>query len=158
MNDRRRTQRLVPLVSFNGVPAAAAVPTGAPEAGGGLQPALALVHMGREARPEVDDFLRRHRFAPRDEIALAKESQARWTIERDGRVTVSFIAENGVDHVTLPAEEGVRRWAALTLATGGTLAVWFLPEMPAYTSEAIGRRITPGGGEWWRLSVAYQPV
>ncbi|WP_143662674.1 hypothetical protein [Streptomyces sp. CB03238] len=148
----------MPLVSFNGVPAAAAVPTGAPEADGGLQPALALVHLGRESRAEVDAFLKRHRFAPRGDVAQAKDSQARWSIERDGRVVLSFIADNGVDHVALPAEEGVRRWAALTLATGGTLAVWFLPEMTAYTSQAIGRRIAPDGGEWWRLSAGYVPA
>jgi hypothetical protein len=106
----------------------------------------------------VDKFLSRHRFAPRGEVALAKDSQARWTVERDGRVVVSFIAEDGVDHVALPAEDGVRRWVALTLATGGTLAVWFLPEMSAYTSQAIGRRIAPDGGEWWRLSAGYVPA
>lgn len=157
-NQRRRAQRLVPAVSFNGVPATAAVPTGVPEADGGLQLALALVSTAQDSREEIDAFLKRHHFAPRDEVARAKGSQARWTIERDGRVVVSFLSDDGVAHVALPPEEGVHRWAALAVATGGTLAVWFLPEMSSFTPQAIGRRIDVGGGEWWRLSVGFVPA
>ncbi|WP_063729035.1 hypothetical protein [Streptomyces sp. RTd22] len=112
----------------------------------------------RDSREEINAFLKRHHFAPRDEVALAKDSQARWTIEPDGRVTVTFLADDGTAHIALAPDEGVRRWAALTLATGGTLAVWFLPEMTSIGTEDISRRITPGGGEWWRLSVGYVPA
>lgn len=154
----RKPQRLVDAVSMSGVPGLAAVPTGAPEAGGGLQPALALVSTRKDSREEIDAFLKRHHFAPRGEFARAKDSQARWTVERDGRVTVTFLADDGVAHVALPPLEGVRQWAALTLATGGTLAVWFLPEMTGFSAEDISRRITPGGGEWWCLSVGFVPA
>ncbi|MFD6934707.1 hypothetical protein ACFWAP_00930 [Streptomyces goshikiensis] len=145
-------------MSFNGVPVTAAVPTGAPRSDGGWDLALALVGTAQDRRDEVDAFLARHHFAPHDEVARAKDSQARWTIEKDGRVVVTFLAADGVAHVALPGEEGVRRWAALALATGGTLAVWLLPEMSGMGPEDISRRITPGGGEWWRLSVGFVPA
>lgn len=143
---------------MNGVPATAAVPTGVPEDGGGVQLALALVGTAQDSRTEIDAFLARHHFAPSGEVARAKDSQTRWTIERDGRVVVTFLADDEVAHVALPGEEGVRRWAALTLAIGGTLAVWFLPEMSGMGPEDISQRIAPGGGEWWRLSVGFVPA
>jgi hypothetical protein len=115
------------------------------------------VSTARDSREDVDAFLKRHHFAPRDEFALAKDSQARWTIEPDGRVTVTFLADDGTAHIALAPHEGVRRWAALTLAMGGTLAVWFLPEMASIGLEDISQRIT-GGGEWWRLSVGFVPA
>ncbi|MCZ0981790.1 hypothetical protein O1L60_30730 [Streptomyces diastatochromogenes] len=153
-----RKRKLVSAVSMNGIPVTAAVPTGAPEADGRLQPALALVSTAQDSRDEVDAFLKRHHFAPRDEFARAYDSQARWTIEPDGRVTVTFLADDGTAHIALAPHEGVRRWASLTLALGGTLAVWLLPEMTSIRPEGISRRITPGGGEWWRLSVGFVPA
>lgn len=158
MTAEGRQRRLVPPVSMNGIPAAAAVPSGAPGTDGSLQLALALVSTREDSREEVDAFLRRHHFAGRDEFALAKDSQARWTIEPDGRVTVTFLADDGTAHIALAPDEGVRRWAALALAYGGTLAVWFLPEMTSFLPEDISRRITPGGGEWWHLSVGFVPA
>lgn len=155
---RKKPLRLVSTVSINGVPATAAVPTGAPQKDGTLEPALALIGTAEDSREEIDAFLERHHFAPGGETARAAESQARWTIEQDGRVTVTFLADDGVARIALPLAEGVRRWVALTLATGGTLAVWFLPEMTSVLPEDISRRITPGGGEWWRLSVGFVPA
>ncbi|MFF7750391.1 hypothetical protein ACFZCP_14185 [Streptomyces sp. NPDC007971] len=143
---------------MNGIPATAAVPSGAPGADGSLELALALVGTAQDSREEIDAFLKRHHFAPRDEVARARDSQARWTIEPDGRITVTFLADDGTAHIALAPYEGVRRWAALALAHGGTLAVWFLPEMTSFLPEDISRRITPGGGEWWRLSVGYVPA
>ncbi|MEU0214997.1 hypothetical protein ABZ281_07675 [Streptomyces sp. NPDC006265] len=71
---------------------------------------------------------------------------------------MTFLADGGVDHVALPPSGPIRQWSSLTLVTGGTLAVWFLPEMEAFGPEDISRRITPGGGEWWRLSVGFVPA
>ncbi|MEW1675500.1 hypothetical protein AB0O47_19960 [Streptomyces noursei] len=143
---------------MNGIPATAAVPTGAPGVDGILELALALVGTAQDSRGEVDAFLKRHCFAPSDETARAKDSQARWTIEPDGRVTVTFLADDGTAHIALAPDENIRRWAALTLACGGTLAVWFLPEMTSFTPRDISQRISPGGGEWWRLSAGYVPA
>ncbi|MFC4507061.1 MULTISPECIES: hypothetical protein [Streptomyces] len=152
---RRREQRLVRVVAFNGIPATAAVPTGAPHTDGDVTIALALIGTEQDSREEIDAFLARHRFSRSTEIARAKDSQARWTIERDGRITVTFLADDEVAQVVLPSDEGFHRWAGLAIAGGGTLAVWFFPEMTSFGPEDISRRIAPTGGEWWRLSVGY---
>ncbi|MGD6750406.1 hypothetical protein [Streptomyces sp. BH105] len=120
--------------------------------------ALALVATADDSREEIDAFLEQHNFSAREVTARASDSQARWTIEPDGRVTVTFLSDSGIAQVVLPPAEGVRQWAALALGMGGTLAIWFLPEMHSHSAESIGRRVSQGGGEWWRLSVGYVPA
>ncbi|MET7363161.1 hypothetical protein ABZS76_32655 [Streptomyces sp. NPDC005562] len=137
-----------------GLPPVTAVPTGLPLAGGGVEFALALVGAADVRPGEIEEFAERFRFVPGDQTARAADSQARWTIERSGAVTVSFLAEDGASQLELPPDPAVRRWAALALGSGGTVALLLLPDMPSAEVSEIGRRIG-SGGRYWHLSVGY---
>ncbi|MFJ9719960.1 hypothetical protein ACIRPQ_29210 [Streptomyces sp. NPDC101213] len=138
----------------------AIVPTAAPT-GEGILPVLALA-VGPDAdRAELDTFLKRHRFVRRYDTARAADSQARWTYEADGRVLISFLAEDGAAQIVLPPHPNIHTWAALTRGTGGTLSLMVLPDMPPSQTllRDIGTRISPqGDGEYWHLSVGHIPA
>jgi hypothetical protein len=142
-----------------GIPAATAVPLLAPtDDEHGVLALLALVLHPEVHRAELDAFVARFRFVPRGQVALAADSQARWTLEPDGRVTVTFLAEDGTAALELPADPRMHAWAGMIRASGGTLSVMLLPGLPSSDADQVARRIGSTGGEYWHLSVGYLPA
>jgi len=73
-------------------------------------------------------------------------------------VTVTFLAEDGTAGLDLPADPRIQLWAAMIRSTGGTLSVMVLPGLPSADLDRVARRIGPGGGEYWHLSVGCLPA
>ncbi|MFI0742824.1 hypothetical protein ACH4PU_32785 [Streptomyces sp. NPDC021100] len=140
-----------------GVPPVTAVPLALPTTGG-LMAALALVVDKSVPRVEVVDFVARYRFATRDETARAIDSQARWSLETDGRVTFQLLCADGASRIALPSDPRIHQWAAVARLGGGTVSLMMLPGLPSTQTQAIARRLGPNGGEYWHLSVGCLPI
>ncbi|MGW0103350.1 hypothetical protein, partial [Nocardia sp. NPDC003354] len=119
---------------------------------GGLTPVLALAVPSTVPRSELDEFIERHGFVPRQQTARAHASRTRWVLEPDGRLTVRFNAEEKEARFEMPNEPEIQAWAAFAIARGGTVGVMVLPEMDAPTAAAVALRTGAGGGEYWLLS------
>ncbi|GGO58875.1 hypothetical protein [Streptomyces lasiicapitis] len=143
---------------YEGVPDCAAVPTALPTTDNGLLPALVLIPDPSIPGTEVRDFAARHCFVPRQETARAADSQARWTLEPDGRVTVTFLSDEGAARIVLPADDRLTQWTAIARLSGGTISVMLLPGLPGHDLQSIGRRLAPRGGDYWHLSVGCTPA
>lgn len=139
----------------DGVPAAYAVPTATPiHEAPGLLPVLALVVAPDVDQADVDRFLGRFHFVPGDQTARAGDSDARWTVERDGRVTVTFLDEIGASRIVIPADARFLRWGDVALrACQGTVAIMVFTGMTTPDLLEIGRRIS--AGHYWHLSSAF---
>ncbi|MFE5847775.1 hypothetical protein ACFQ7N_39755 [Streptomyces niveus] len=152
------SQRNVLGTVYDGIPApVTAIPTGFPTTEGSLLMALVLAVDEAADRADVDAFVERHRFVPRDQTSRAVDSQARWTRERDGRVSVTFLADDGVSSMLIPVGPEMDRWAALARTSGGTVAVMMTYGVPA-DLDVMRRHLGPQGGPYWHLSVGCVPV
>ncbi|KAB7839518.1 hypothetical protein FRZ00_21520 [Streptomyces mobaraensis] len=129
-----------------------AVPLALPTTGG-LMAVLALVADKGVPRAEVVDFVTRYGFATRDEAARAADSQARWLLEPDGRVTFQLLCADGASGIALPSDPRIHQWAAMARLGGGTVSLMMLPGLPSAETQAIARRLSPNGGNYWHLSV-----
>jgi hypothetical protein len=142
---------------YEGVPEVVAVPTGLPTTEG-LLAVLVLVLDKSVSCSEMEDFVTRYRFVPRQETARAADSQARWSLEPDGRVTFTFLCAEGASRIVLPADPRIHQWTALARLGGGSISVMVVPGLPSTDMPVIARRLTPGGGEYWHLSVGCLPA
>ncbi|WP_159048651.1 hypothetical protein [Streptomyces sp. NRRL F-4489] len=148
-------QTKIVYAAGNGVPEGVAFPTGTPSREGGLLMIMALAIAPEVPRDELNDFLKRHHFVPRTETARAADSQARWTLEKDSSVRLSFTSEEGLAQLVIPTYPSLRHWATMAVMYGGTVSLMVLPDMPSPDLNSVGRRISPGGtGEYWHLSMA----
>lgn len=141
-----------------GVPSGTVLPVGLPLADGTIAAALILVVDRCVPATEVSEFAVRHRFAGREETARAVDSQARWSLESDGRVNLQLLTEDGVSGLALAAHPRVRHWAALARSGGGTVRLMLLPGLASADLATIRRRLGPGGGDYWHLSVGFVPA
>ncbi|MFI5749088.1 hypothetical protein ACIBBE_24850 [Streptomyces sp. NPDC051644] len=118
---------------YEGVPDSTAVPTALPTTDG-LLPALVLVLNLGVTDTEIREFAARHRFVPGDETARAVNSQARWSLEPDGR---------------LADRHGVTVWAWASPYTGGWEIDWERSD-GAPTKEQVARELTddPAAGAY----------
>ncbi|WP_030894237.1 hypothetical protein [Streptomyces sp. NRRL F-5053] len=150
-------QRRYVQADQNGIPApVTALPLGFPTMEGTLLMGLVLAVDEAADRADLDAFVTRHRFVTRDQTARAADSQARWTYE-EGRVTVTFLAEDGVSSLQIPAGPEMDRWVALARMSGGTVSVMVTYGVPA-DIDALRRYLSPGGGPYWHLSVGCVPA
>lgn len=140
-----------------GVPPASAVPLALPTTDG-LVAALVLVVNEGVPRAEVVDFVTRYRFATREETARAADSQARWSLEPDGRVTFQFLCDDGASRIAFPSDPRIHQWTAVARLGGGTISLMVIPGLSTTDASAIARRLSPHGGEYWHLSVGCVPV
>ncbi|MFE3629399.1 hypothetical protein [Streptomyces goshikiensis] len=152
------SQRNVLGTVYDGIPApVTAIPTGFPTTEGSLVMALILCVDEAADRDEVNEFVERHHFVTRDEVSRAADSQARWTRENDGRVSVTFLADDGVSSLLLPHMPEMDRWAALARTSGGTVSVMVTYGVPA-ALEVLRRHLGSQGGPYWHLSVGCVPA
>lgn len=142
---------------YEGVPDCTAVPTALPTTDG-LLPALILIPDPGVTDAEVQDFTTRHRFAARDETARAADSQARWSLEPDGRVSVTFLSEDGAARIVLPADPRLQQWSAFARLSGGSVSVMLIPGLQSADLQTIGRHLARPGGEFWHISVGCIPA
>ncbi|WP_158854155.1 hypothetical protein [Streptomyces sp. NRRL F-5650] len=133
------------------IPAAIGLPI-ALDLSGGLTPVLALAIPSTVQRSELDEFIARHGFVPRQQTAQAHASRTRWALEPDGRLTVTFNTEERRARFQMPNEPEIQAWAAFAIARGGTVGIMILPEMDAPTAAAVALRTRMGSGEYWLLS------
>ncbi|MGW2181299.1 hypothetical protein ACWCXX_25005 [Streptomyces sp. NPDC001732] len=89
-------QRELGGILYEGTPPVTAVPTGLPTPEGVIAALVLVVHSGVH-QDAVEDFVTRYRLAPRGETARAADSQARWTLEPDGRVTIQLLCDEAVE-------------------------------------------------------------
>jgi hypothetical protein len=142
---------------YEGVPDSTAVPTALPTTEGPL-PALILIPNSGVSDAEVQEPTTRHRFAVRDETARAADSQARWSLEPDGRVTVTFLSEDGAARIVLPADHRLQQWTAFARLSGGSVSVMLIPGLESADLQTIGRHLAQPGGNYWHISVGCIPA
>ncbi|QKV98215.1 hypothetical protein HUT19_41575 (plasmid) [Streptomyces sp. NA02950] len=142
---------------YEGVPDSTAVPTGLPTMDGTL-PALILIPNADVTDAEVRDFTARHRFASREETARAADSQARWSLEPDGRVSITFLSDEGAARIVLPADPRITNWTSFARLSGGSISVMLLPGLESADLQTIGRHLARPDGEYWHLSVGCIPA
>lgn len=148
------SQRRVTTVAEN-MPAVIGLPVGL-ELSGRMTPVLALAVPSSVPRGELDDFIVRHGFVPRERTARAHVSRARWVAKSDGRLLFTFEAEEKDARFEMPNEPEIQAWGTFAVATGGTVGVMLLPEMDAPTAAAVALRAEVGGGEYWLLSAGLE--
>ncbi|MGW1289743.1 hypothetical protein ACWD4N_40420 [Streptomyces sp. NPDC002586] len=151
------TQRDPYRAAYEGIPPGAAVPLALPTTEG-LMAALVLAVDKDVPRATVVDFVTRYRFATRDQTARAADSQARWTLEPDGRVTFQLLCDDGASRIVLPPDPRIHRWTAVARLGGGTISLMLLPDLPTADTPAIAHRLSPHGGEYWHLSAGCIPL
>ncbi|MET9850763.1 hypothetical protein [Streptomyces ossamyceticus] len=142
---------------YDGAPDSTAVPTALPTTDG-LLPALILIPNPGVTDAEIHDFTARHQFASRDETARAADSQARWSLEPDGRVTITFLSEDGAAQIVLPADPRLQQWTAFARLSGGSVSVMLIPGLQSTDLQAIGRHLARPGSEFWHISVGCIPA
>ncbi|ORT54645.1 hypothetical protein [Streptomyces sp. CB03238] len=142
---------------YEGTPPVEAVPTGLPTPDGVIA-ALILVVEPDVDQAEVDDFVTRYRLVPRDQTARAADSQARWTLEPDGRVTIQLLCEESAARIVIPSDPRIHQWTALARHGGGSLSLIVAPGLPDTDLVTIGRHLGPYGGPYWHISVGCIPV
>lgn len=142
---------------YEGVPDSTAVPTALPTTDGPL-PALILIPNPDVTDAETRAFTARYRFAAWDETARAADSQARWSLEPDGRVTVTFLSEEGAARIVLPADPRLQQWAAFARLSGGSVSVMLIPGLESADLQTIGRHLARPSGDYWHLSVGCIPA
>jgi hypothetical protein len=142
---------------YEGVPPVWAVPTGfqTPE---GVIAVLVLVVQPGVPAAVVDDFVTRYRLVPRDETARAADSQARWTLEHDGRVTIQLLCDDSAARIVIPADPRIHQWTAVARLGGGSLSLIMAPGLPDTDLTTLGRRLKPDGGPYWHISVGCIPA
>ncbi|MFJ2589704.1 hypothetical protein [Streptomyces sp. NPDC087538] len=128
-------------------------PTGIMSPTGGLLAVLVLIV---EPGVEVEDFAARYRMVPRDQIARAVDSQARWTLETDGRVTIQLLCEESAARIVIPSDPRVHLWTGMARLNGGSLSLIVIPGLPR--GETLGYYLGPHGGPYWHLSVGCIPL
>ncbi|GGY71482.1 hypothetical protein GCM10010363_61040 [Streptomyces omiyaensis] len=143
---------------YEGTPPVVAVPTGLPMTDGTVLAALVLVVEPDVDEVEVKDFVTRYGLAPRDEVARAADSQARWTLENDGRVTIQLLCEESAARIVIPSDPRIHRWAALARYGGGSISLIVSPGLPDAEMTTLGRHLGPYGGPYWHLSVGCLPL
>ncbi|MFI0901765.1 hypothetical protein [Streptomyces sp. NPDC020983] len=142
---------------YEGTPPALAVPTGMQTDQGVI---VALVLVVDEGVPDdvVHDFVTRYRLVPREETARAADSQARWTLEHDGRVTIQLLCEQSAARIVIPSDPRIHQWAALARYGGGSLSLIVAPGLPDTDLATLGRHLGPHGGPYWHISVGCIPA
>lgn len=142
---------------YEGVPPVLAVPTGlqTPE---GVIAVLVLVVQPGVPEEDVDDFVTRYRLVPRDETARAADSQARWTLERDGRVTIQLLCDESAARIVIPSDPRVHQWTAVARLGGGSLSLIVTPGLPDTDLVTLGRHLSAHGGPYWHISVGCIPA
>lgn len=152
-----RSSRELGGTLYEGLPPAVAVPTGMQTADG-LIAALVLVVQPGVDQAEVDDFVTRYRLTPRGETARAVDSQARWTLEPDGRVTIQLLCADSVARIVIPSDPRIHQWTDLARYGGGTLSLIIAPGLPDTDLTTIGYHLGPYGGPYWHCSVGCIPL
>ncbi|MGW6016185.1 hypothetical protein [Streptomyces sp. NPDC055210] len=142
---------------YEGVPEGTSVPLALPTVDGQLA-ALALVVNSDVPHDEVVGFVTRYRFATRDESALAADSQARWSLEADGRVTFQFLCDEGASRIVFPPDPRLHQWAAVAWLNGGTVSLMVIPDPASTDATALARKLGPQGGQYWHISVGHVPL
>ncbi|MCW8103368.1 hypothetical protein [Streptomyces tauricus] len=142
---------------YEGVPEALAVPLALSTVDGPIA-ALALVVNSDVPRAEITDFVTRYRFATRDVIARAADSQARWSLENDGRVTFQFLCGDGASRIVFPSDPRIHQWLALARLGGGTVSLMVVPDLASADAPTLARTLGPRGGEYWHISVGQVPL
>ncbi|MER6958237.1 hypothetical protein [Streptomyces sp. NPDC000618] len=120
--------------------------------------ALALVVNCSVPRAEVLDFVTRYRFTTRNEIARAADSQARWSLEADGRVTFQFLCDEGASRIVFPSDPRIHQWTAVARLSGGTISLMVVPDLASTDAPALARKLGRHGGEYWHISVGHVPL
>ncbi|MGW1037570.1 hypothetical protein [Streptomyces antibioticus] len=144
-------------VLYEGMPPVEAVPTGMPTADG-LIAALVLVVQPGVDQAEVDDFVTRYRLTPRGQTARAVDSQARWTLEKDGRVTIQLLCPDSAARIVIPSDPRIHQWTGLARLGGGSLSLIIAPGLPDTALTTIGYHLGPYGGPYWHISVGCIPL
>ncbi|MFI8459081.1 hypothetical protein [Kitasatospora sp. NPDC085464] len=140
---------------MSGAPACAAlVRTAAPDPdGGGPVPILAMVVEGSVPRAEVEEFAARHSFAPNGTTARAADSQTRWSVEADGRVVFSLLAEEGPASIVMHPGPGLFPWTTLARSRGGTVALALIPGLRSHALPEIARALASRDpAAYWQVS------
>ncbi|MFF8293649.1 hypothetical protein ACF068_31195 [Streptomyces sp. NPDC016309] len=143
---------------YEGTPPVVAVPTGLPLTDGSVLAALVLVVEPGVEEAEVKDFVTRYRMVPRGEVARAADSQARWTLEDDGRVMIQLLCEESAARIVIPADPRIQQWTALARHGGGSISLIVSPGLPDTDLMTLGRHLGPYGGPYWHISVGCIPL
>ncbi|MFE1076635.1 hypothetical protein ACFW5W_36270 [Streptomyces sp. NPDC058783] len=143
---------------YEGTPPVTAVPTGLPMTDGTVLAALILVVEPGVDEAEVKDFVTRYRMAPRGEVARAADSQARWTLESDGRVTIQLLCEESAARIVIPSDPRIHQWTVTARHGGGNISLIVSPGLPDTDLTTLGRHLGPQGGPYWHLSVGCIPL
>lgn len=122
----------------------------------GLLAVLVLVVEPGVAPVEVEDFAARYRMVPRNQTARAADSQARWTLETDGRVTIQLLCEESAARIVIPSDPRVHQWTDMARLNGGSLSLVVIPGLPR--GETLGYYLGPHGGPYWHISVGCIPL
>ncbi|MDP5317413.1 hypothetical protein [Streptomyces poriferorum] len=142
---------------YEGLPLVDAVPTGMPTPDGVIAALILVVKPGVDPA-EVDDFVTRYRLVPRGQTARAVDSQARWTLEKDGRVTIQLLCEDSAARIVIPSDPRIHQWTALARHGGGSLSLIVAPGLPDTDLKTIGYHLGPYGGPYWHISVGFIPA
>ncbi|MET9206776.1 hypothetical protein ABZW38_16705 [Streptomyces bacillaris] len=143
---------------YEGTPPVSVVPTAMPTRGGGVLGLLVLVVEPGVDQAEIDAFVTRYRLVPRDQTARAADSQARWSLEKDGRVTIQLLSEESAARIVLPADPRILAWSAMARQNGGSVSLILSPSLPDTEVTTIGRHLGPYGGPYWHISVGCIPL
>ncbi len=143
---------------YEGTPPVVAVPTGLPLTDGKVLAALVLVVEPGVDEAEVKDFVTRYRMVPRGEVARAADSQARWTLEDDGRVTIQLLCEESAARIVIPSDPRIHLWTSMARHGGGSISLIVSPGLPDTDLTTLGRHLGPYGGPYWHLSVGCIPL
>ncbi|MDG9728469.1 hypothetical protein [Streptomyces sp. DH41] len=143
---------------YEGTPPVVAVPTGLPMTDGTVLAALVLVVEPDVDETEVKDFVTRYRMVPRGQVARAADSQARWTLGDDGRVTIQLLCEESAARIVIPADPRILLWTNMARQGGGSISLIVSPGLPDTDLTTLGRHLGPYGGPYWHLSVGCIPL
>lgn len=135
-----------------------AVPTGLPMTDGTVLAALVLVVEPDVDEREVKDFVTHYRMARRGQVARAADSQARWTLEDDGRVTIQLLCGESAARIVTPADPRIHLWTNMARQGGGSISLIVSPGLPDTDLTTLGRHLGPYGGPYWHLSVGCIPL
>ncbi|WP_143667101.1 hypothetical protein [Streptomyces sp. FBKL.4005] len=143
---------------YEGTPPVVAVPTGLPMRDGSVLAALVLVVEPDVDQAEVKDFVTRYRMVPRGQVARAADSQARWSLEEDGRVTIQLLCDESAARIVIPSDPRIHQWTAMARHGGGSISLIVSPGLPDTDLLILGRHLGPYGGPYWHLSVGCIPL
>ncbi|MFC4508551.1 MULTISPECIES: hypothetical protein [Streptomyces] len=106
----------------------------------------------------VDDFVTRYGLVPRDETARAADSQARWSLEADGRTTIQLLSDDSAARIIFPTDPRIHQWTAMARVGGGSVSLIVALGLPDTELVTIGRHLGPYGGPYWYISVGCTPL